>query len=101
MYDDADLDPGVTTEVSVAWSAPPDITIGAVWSHEKGDDHRFGLGQRLQIVEGLEFVSGLRFDPVRYALGGRIFHGSGSIDYIYQSHADLGGTHTIGVAWHW
>ncbi|MBD3298110.1 MAG: hypothetical protein GF341_05595 [candidate division Zixibacteria bacterium] len=101
FYDGVADNPGLLGELSVAWSAPPDITVGAVWSRAEDDDDRFGIGQRLRFVEGLEFISGLRFDPVRYTLGGRFTHRMGSIDYVYLSHNDLGGTHTIGVAWAW
>ncbi|GAB4319822.1 MAG: hypothetical protein Kow0074_09660 [Candidatus Zixiibacteriota bacterium] len=101
FYDGVADNPGLLSEVSLAWSAPPDISIGAVWSRTEGDQDRFGIGQRLRLVEGLEFLSGLRFDPVRYTLGGRFTHRMGSIDYVYLSHGDLGGTHTIGVSWQW
>ncbi len=101
FYDGVADNPGVLGEISVAWSAPPDITVGAVWSRAEDSDNRFGIGQRLRLVEELEFISGLRFDPVRYTLGGRFTHRMGSIDYVYLSHNDLGGTHTIGVAWQW
>lgn len=101
MYEDDDQNSGVTTEASLAWSAPPDFVIAGVWSKEEGEDSRFGLGQRLQIAHGAEFVSGLRFDPVRYTLGARLTHRGGTFDYIYQSHTDLGGTHTIGIGWRW
>jgi hypothetical protein len=99
-YDGVADDPGIVGEVSVAW-AVTDVAIGAAWSRRESDDDRFGVGQRLRLVEGLEFISGLRFDPVRYTLGGRFTHRSGSIDYVYLSHDDLGGTHTIGVSWTW
>ncbi len=101
LYDINDQDPGVTTEASVAWSSPQAITLAGVWSKEAGEDSRFGLGQRLQIASGAEFVSGLRFNPVRYTLGARLTHRSGTFDYIYQSHPDLGGTHAIGIGWTW
>jgi len=101
LYDSDSQNPGVTTEATVAWSSPPEIVIAGVWSKEEGQDSRFGLGQRLQIASGAEFVSGLRFDPVRYTLGARLIHRSGTFDYVYQSHPDLGGTHTIGIGWTW
>jgi hypothetical protein len=101
MYDDAADDPGTIAEATIAWSAPPDITIAAVWSKEEGEDDRFGIGQRLHVASEAEFISGLRFDPIRFTLGGRIVHRGGSIDYVYQSHPDLGGTHVIGVGWAW
>lgn len=101
LYDNDDQNAGVISDASVAWSAPPDIVIAGVWSKEEGADSRFGLGQRLQIASGAEFVSGLRFDPVRYTLGARLTHRGGTFDYIYQSHPDLGGTHTIGIGWQW
>ncbi len=88
-------------EVSAAWSAPPDITLAGIWSTESDGRSRFGLGQRLLLARDflhatrIEFLSGLRFDPVRYALGGHIAVGGGWIDYVYQSHPDLGGTHAF------
>lgn len=101
LYVNEDQNPGVTTEASVAWSAPPDIVIAGIWSKEEGEVSRFGLGQRLRIASGVEFVSGLRFDPIRYTLGGHLTHRGGTIDYTYQGHPDLGGTHTIGIGWLW
>jgi len=101
LYAKAEQEPGSVVEASVAWSAPPDIVIAGVWSKQSDDDHSLGLGQRLRIASGAEFVSGLRFDPIRYTLGGRLTHRGGTIDYVYQSHPDLGGTHTIGIGWQW
>jgi hypothetical protein len=87
-------------EVSASWSAPPDITLAGIWTAQAGED-QFGLGQRLHLGSGIEFLSGLTFDPIRYSLGGRIAYAGGVIDYAYQSHADLGGTHVIGFGWRW
>ncbi|MEW5702900.1 MAG: hypothetical protein AB1792_11825 [Candidatus Zixiibacteriota bacterium] len=98
LYTGENRNPAV--EISAAWSAPPDITLAGIWAAQPGHD-RFGLGQRLRLGRGVEFLSGLTFDPIRYSLGGRIAYWGGTIDYAYQSHADLGGTHLIGFGWRW
>jgi hypothetical protein len=98
VYSDVESDPIV--ELAAAWSAPPDITVGGIWSHVDRRD-RFGVGQRLRLGSGLEFLSGLSLDPVRYSLGGRIMYAGGSFEYAYQSHSDLGGTHVLGFGWSW
>ncbi|MBI3872741.1 MAG: hypothetical protein HY304_06670 [candidate division Zixibacteria bacterium] len=99
LYGDDDRAP--TYEISAAWTAPPDLTLAGIWSKHSGDDDQWGIGQRLRLVSGIEFLSGLRLNPTRYSLGGRISRGGGSINYVYLSHADLGGTHTIGMGWQW
>lgn len=100
-YPRSEDDRPVLVESSVAWSLPPDITIAGILSKEDGRDARFGVGQRLRVARHTEFLSGLRFDPIRYTLGGRLGHQRGALDYVYQSHPDLGGTHTIGASWRW
>jgi hypothetical protein len=101
MYgDDAD-EPGPVYEISAAWSAQSELALAAVWTRESNGDNRFGIGQRMEVGQAAEFLAGLRFDPVRYTLGGEIHHGVGALQYVYQSHSDLGGTHIIGLAWDW
>jgi hypothetical protein len=96
-------DPPPIVELSAAWDGPS-ITLAGIWSKEHGAPSRFGIGQSLLISRslpwgaGLVFLSGLRFDPIRYSLGARITGGGGSFDYVYQNHPDLGGTHAIGVS---
>ncbi len=95
-------DPPAAVEISAAWQGP-EITLAGIWSKVSGERSRFGLGQSLQLARGLPlgvgltFLSGLRFDPIRYTLGARILARGGSFDYAYQSHPDLGGTHVLGV----
>jgi len=102
LYNDMQAeDPGMLYELSAAWSAPSELTIAGIWTHEEDGDNRFGIGQRMTLGAGAEFLAGLRFDPVRYTLGGQVHHGGGALHYVYQSHSDLGGTHTIGVSWGW
>lgn len=102
LYNDMNADdPGVSYELSAAWSAPSELTIAGIWTHEEDGDNRFGIGQRMALGAGAEFLAGLRFDPVRYTLGGQVHHRGGGLQYVYQSHSDLGGTHTIGVSWGW
>ncbi|HEX9750314.1 MAG TPA: hypothetical protein VGB22_03345 [candidate division Zixibacteria bacterium] len=97
IYNDAN--PGVIFDASVAWSLPPELTIGGRWFREDGGADRFSLGQRLRLVDGIDLLTGLRFDPIRYSLGGRISLRGVRIDYAYISHSELGGTHGIGIAW--
>lgn len=86
-------------EVSIAWSAPPDVTIGGSWTKQRRGDSRFGLGQVIRLHKSVDFLAGLRFDPVRFSLGGELaFHGA-SLVYCYQGHPDLGATHSFGLAW--
>lgn len=90
-------------ETSVAWEGP-DITLAGVWSKSPGETSRIGIGQSLRVAgdlplgAGLLFLSGLRFSPVRYSLGARILARGGSLDYVYESHPELGGTHVLGVS---
>ncbi|MBI5867685.1 MAG: hypothetical protein HZB43_05250 [candidate division Zixibacteria bacterium] len=89
-------------EMSAAWEGP-ELTLAGVWSKSSGESSRFGIGQSLQVARdlplgvSLTFLSGLRLDPIRYSLGARILARGGSLDYAYQSHPDLGGTHVLGV----
>jgi hypothetical protein len=94
-------DPGTVFDVSLAWSLPPDLTVAGRWSKESDREGRFGVGQLLHINRRATFLSGLRFDPIRYAVGGRLSHRSLRIDYCYESHPDLGGTHAVGMGWSW
>jgi hypothetical protein len=95
--------PPAMVELSAAWDGPS-ITLAGIWSKSSGGKSRFGIGQSLLVARdlplgaGLVFVSGLRFDPIRYSLGARITGGGGSIDYVYQNHPDLGGTHAFGIS---
>ena len=98
IYDDDDRTPLV--ELSASWAAPPEIMIGGIWTIQRGEN-RFGLGQRLTLTRGIEFLSGVTFDPVRYMLGARLSYVGGVIEYAYQSHPDLGGTHVFGFGWRW
>ena len=96
-------DPPTILELSSAWEGPG-ITLAGIWSKSSGTQSQFGIGQCLLVARnvawgaGLVFLSGLRFDPVRYSLGGRVIGNKGSLDYVYQSHPDLGGTHVIGIS---
>ena len=87
-------------EISVAWSAPPDVTIGGSWSKQRHGDSRFGLGQSIRLHKSFDFLAGLRFDPVRFSLGGELSTHGASLVYCYQGHPDLGATHSFGVAWY-
>jgi len=86
-------------ELSVAWSAPPDVSIGAIWTKQRRGDSRFGLGQMIRLHRSFDFLAGLRFDPVRFSLGGELSLHSASLVYCYQGHPDLGATHSFGIAW--
>ena len=93
--------PPTAIDASLAWSLPPDLTIAGRWYKEGDRAARFGVGQVLRLTESGSFLSGLRFDPIRYALGARLMHQSVVLDYVYQSHPDLGGTHSIGIGGRW
>lgn len=97
VYDDYDSDP--VYEASVAWKSPSEVALGAVWTRERDGEHRFALGQVLNLGRNLEFLSGLRFDPVRYSLGGRASYQGMSLVYTYNGHPDLGSTHSFGLGW--
>lgn len=97
VYDDYDSDP--VYEASVAWKSPSEVALGAVWTRDHDGEHRFALGQVLKLGRNLEFLSGLRFDPVRYSLGGRAFYQGMSLVYTYNGHPDLGSTHSFGLGW--
>lgn len=97
LYDDYDSEP--TYEAAVAWKSPSEVALGAVWTRERDGDHRFALGQVLKLGRNLEVLSGLRFDPVRYSLGGRAFYQGMSLVYAYNGHPDLGSTHSFGLGW--
>lgn len=99
LYEDGN--PPTAIDASLAWSLPPDLTIAGRWYKERDRTARFGVGQVLRLAESVSFVSGLRFDPIRYALGARLTHQSLILDYVYQSHPDLGGTHSIGIGGRW
>lgn len=97
VYDDYESDP--VFEASVAWKSPSEVALGAVWTREQDGEHRFALGQVLKLGRNLEFLSGLRFDPVRYSLGGRAYYQGMSLVYTYNGHPDLGSTHSFGLGW--
>ncbi|HUU44801.1 MAG TPA: hypothetical protein VM118_03625 [Acidobacteriota bacterium] len=94
-------DPPTVYDISLAWMLPPDLTVAGRWSKESGGESRFGVGQLLRINDQATFLSGLRFDPIRYALGARLTRQTLRIDYCYESHPDLGGTHAVGMSWWW
>lgn len=97
VYENDPSDPVV--ELSAAWTAGEEVALGALWRRTREGDHRFGLGQVLSLSDNVEFLAGLRFDPVRYALGGRFRYRGGALVYTYEGHPELGGTHAIGLAW--
>lgn len=97
IYDNLDTDP--VYEASLAWTSPSEVSIGAIWTRERQGEHRFALGQILTLTQNLEFLSGLRFDPVRYTLGGRAIYRGMSLVYAYEGHSDLGATHSFGLSW--
>ncbi len=87
-------------EVSIAWSAPPDVRIGGSWTKQRRGDSRFGLGQMIRLHKSFDLLASLRFDPVRFSLGGELTIQGASLIYCYQGHPDLGATHSFAVAWH-
>jgi hypothetical protein len=97
VYDNDDTDPIV--EGAVAWSSRSDVSLGALWTRQRNGDHRFALGQILPLGGNLDFLAGLRFDPVRYSLGGKATYSGMSLCYAYEGHPDLGGTHSFGFSW--
>ncbi len=97
IYEDYDSDP--VYEASVAWKAQSEVALGALWTRERAGDHRFALGQVLRLGQNFEFLSGLRFEPVRYSLGGRAYYQGMSLVYTYNGHPDLGATHSFGFGW--
>lgn len=101
LYDHSDWNPETLYEISAAWHAPSEITLAGIWTRERDGRNRFGIGQRLPFGHAIEFVAGLRFDPVRYSLGGVLQHAGGLLHYVYLSHPELGGTHTLGLGWGW
>jgi hypothetical protein len=97
VYEDYDSDP--VYEASVAWRSLSEVALGAIWTREYDGEHRFALGQVLKLGRSIEFLSGLRFDPVRYSLGGRVFYQGMSLVYSYNGHPDLGSTHSFALGW--
>ncbi len=97
IYDDIDTDP--VYEASLAWASPSGVSLGAIWTRERQGDHRFALGQILNLNQNLDFLAGLRFDPVRYTLGGRALCRGMALIYAYEGHPDLGSTHSFGLSW--
>lgn len=97
IYDSYVTDP--VYEVSLAWASPSEVSLGAIWTREGPGDHRFALGQILNLTENLDFLAGLRFDPIRYTLGGRALYRGMSLAYAYEGHSDLGATHSFGLGW--
>ena len=96
VYDDYHYDP--VYEGSVGWTAS-EVSLGAMWTRERPGEHRFALGQILRLTRNFDFTSGLKFDPVRYALGGRALYRQISVLYAYEGHPELGSTHSFGLAW--
>jgi hypothetical protein len=97
LYDDYDTDN--VYEASFAWTSPSQVSLGAIWTRESQGEHRFALGQILNLSQNLDFLAGLRFDPVRYTLGGRALYRGMSLVYAYEGHSDLGATHSFGLSW--
>lgn len=97
IYDDFDTDP--VYEASIAWTSPSEVALGAIWTRERPGEHRFALGQVLNLSTNLDFLAGLRFEPVRYTLGGRAHYQGMSLVYAYEGHSDLGATHSFGFSW--
>jgi len=97
LYDEDDTDP--ILEAGAAWSSRSEVAIGAIWTRRGPGDHRFALGQVLALGQNFDFLAGLRFDPVRYNLGGRVLLRGTSLIYTYSGHPDLGGTHAFGFQW--
>lgn len=97
IYEDFDPDP--VYEAAVSWKAQSEVALGALWARERAGDHRFALGQVLRLGQNFEFLSGLRFEPVRYSLGGRAYYQGMSLVYTYNGHPDLGATHSFGFGW--
>ncbi len=97
IYDDLDIDP--VYEASLAWTSPAEVSLGVIWTRERQGEHRFALGQILNLTQNLDFLAGLRFDPVRYTLGGRALYRVISLVYAYEGHSDLGATHSFGLSW--
>jgi len=97
VYDDIDTDP--VYEASLAWTSPSEVSLGAIWTRERQGDHRFALGQILNLTQNLDFLAGLRFAPVRYTLGGRALYRGMSLVYAYEGHSELGATHSFGLSW--
>lgn len=97
IYDGYVTDP--VFEASLAWTSPSEVSLGAIWTREGQGDHRFALGQILNLTDNFDFLAGLRFDPVRYTLGGRALYREMSVVYAYEGHSDLGATHSFGLSW--
>jgi hypothetical protein len=97
IYDNIDSDP--IYEVSIAWTSPSEVSLGAIWTREQQGEHRFALGQIVKLTQNLDLLAGLRFDPVRYTLGGRALYRGLSLVYAFEGHPDLGSTHSFGVGW--
>lgn len=96
-YNDIETDP--VYEASIAWTSVSEVSLGAIWTRERQGDHRFALGQVLNLTRSIDFLAGLRFNPVRYTLGGRALHGGIALIYAFEGHPDLGSTHSFGVSW--
>lgn len=95
-----DADDGTPVfETSVAWSSASEVSLGGIWTREPDGAHRFALGQTLTLTPHLDFLAGLRFDPIRYALGGRARYSALALSYAYEGHPELGATHSFGIAW--
>ncbi len=97
VYEEDQSDP--TLEAGLAWTSPSEIALGGIWTREPNGDHRFALGQILNLGKNLDFLAGLRFDPIRYSLGGRATYNGISLSYAYLGHPDLGATHAFGFCW--
>ena len=65
----------------------------------ENEEHRFALGQVLSLSKTVDVLAGLRFDPIRYSLGGRAAYGGMSLSYAYLGHPELGATHAFGFCW--
>jgi len=96
LYDGIETD--AIYEGSIAWKSPSEVSLGAIWTRQRQGDHRFALGQILNLTQNLHFLSGLRFDPVRYTLGGRAIYQGMTFAYAYEGHPELGPTHSFGIA---
>ena len=86
-------------EAGLAWTSPSEIALGGTWTRERDGDHRFALGQVLSLSKTVDVLAGLRFDPIRYSLGGRAAYGGMSLSYAYLGHPELGATHAFGFCW--
>jgi hypothetical protein len=86
-------------EGAISWSSPSEIALGATWVKDQYGDHRFAFGQVLSLGQNVDFLAGLRFDPIRYSLGGRANYSGLAVVYAYSGHPDLGATHSFGIAW--